>query len=341
MNKNSYGITKMRIAINGLGRIGRSILKIIFEQKESNNIEVIAINEIFEKKAIAHLLKYDSIHGTCKSDITTYKDGIIFDKKKIICISEKKLEHLPWKSLDIDIVVECSGKFSKTRDASLHIKAGAKKVLISTSSDEAVDKTVIYGINECEISKSHQIISNASCTTNCLAFLIKPLQQHFKLEYGYVNTVHAYTSDQNLMDNYNGDLRRARSAHNSIIPTTTNSVKTISNIFPNLVGRIQGMATRVPISNVSFLDFIFFSKIPASAERINNIMESFSYESKYLNIVKYIDEPLVSSDFNHTKYSCIFDSTQTKVIGNLIKVSAWYDNEWGYSARMVDVLALL
>ena len=328
----------MNIAINGLGRIGRNILRLIFEKEEYNNINIIAINDLCNNETIAHLLNYDTVHGKFKLNVSTYDNGIIIKKKNIICLSEKNIKNLPWKDMNIDVVLECSGKFNATKYSNLHIKSGAKKVLISTNGDEDVDITIVYGINHKKITSNHKIISNSSCSTNCLAFLIKPLISNFKLENGYVNTIHSFTNDQSLIDGFKNDLRRSRAANYSIIPTTTGSIKAIGKIFPKISGKIQGIATRVPTINVSFLDFVFYTKHNTNVKEINTLLKSFAKKNEYKQFVTYNELPLVSIDFNHTSYSCIFDLTQTKVIGNLIKVSAWYDNEWGYSNRMIDVL---
>ncbi|WP_338516088.1 type I glyceraldehyde-3-phosphate dehydrogenase [Candidatus Legionella polyplacis] len=320
----------IRIAINGYGRIGRCILRTIFESKKEHKFNIIAINDLTNIKTIAHLTKYDSTHGKFKYPINFNHKHLLIKNHAIIFFSEKNPINLPWKSLNIDLVFECTGLFTNKKQAKQHLLAGAKKVIISAPSNTA-DATIVYGVNHKKIKSTNNIISNASCTTNCLAILIKPLHKFIGIQKGLVNTIHSYTQDQHLIDNIHNDLCRARSATQSIIPTKTNAIKTIDLILPELSGKLDGLSMRVPTLNVSAIDLTFISKKNTCINEIHDIM----YKAKN-NILHITQEPLVSCDYNHSSASAIFDTTQTKVIKNLIKIVAWYDNEWGFSNRMID-----
>ena len=278
------------------------------------------------------------MHGTFKFDIIKHGDGFIINNQKIQSLSENNISCLPWRKLKIDIVVDCSGKVKNFNQANYHLNAGAKKVLVSSPIDEDVVKTVVFGINDQHILSSDNIISNASCTTNCLAFLLEPLDKAFVIQSGFFNTIHAYTNDQNLIDGNHKDLRRARSATNSIIPAETGASKSIFKVLPNLNGKIKGVSSRVPVSNVSFLDLIIKTEKSTTKDEVNDILQKYAESIRRNRLVHVNKIPLVSIDFNHASFSSIFDLTQTKVMSNLIKVSAWYDNEWGYSSRMIDVI---
>lgn len=320
----------IRVAISGYGRIGRCILRSIFEYKLQEKFEVVAINDCSGIKTTAHLTKYDSTHGRFASSVEINDEYIIVDGQPILITCERNPINLPWEKLAIDLVFECTGRFTDKEGAMQHISAGAKKVLISAPSKDA-DALVVYGVNHHIIKKTDKIISNASCTTNCLAPVIKPLHDAIGIQNGLLNTVHAYTKDQLLLDGNHKDLHRARAAAHSIIPTKTGATAAVGQVLPELKGKLDGFAMRVPTSNVSVIDFTFTPKRPTSVEEVNNIMRQAKNDVLHIN-----DEPLVSCDFNHHPASAIFDTTQTRVLDNLVKVVAWYDNEWGFSNRMLD-----
>lgn len=320
----------IRVAINGYGRIGRCILRSIFEYKRQNEFNIVAINDLAGIKLTSHLTRYDSTHGRFQSDVKIDGNNLIVDGHPIIVTSERNPNELPWAALDIDIVLECTGHFTKRAAAMQHINAGAKKVLISAPGEDC-DATVVFGVNHQHLQKSDQVVSNASCTTNCLAPVIKPLHEALGIEHGLLNTVHAYTKDQLLLDGSHSDLHRARSATQSIIPTKTGAAAAVGLVLPELAGKLDGFAMRVPTLNVSVIDFTFITKQATTVDKVNDIMRNAQS-----NILHVNDEPLVSCDFNHYPASAIFDTTQTKVLGNLVKVVAWYDNEWGFSNRMLD-----
>ncbi|HHL3492424.1 TPA: type I glyceraldehyde-3-phosphate dehydrogenase [Legionella pneumophila] len=320
----------IRVAINGYGRIGRCILRSIFEYNRQNEFEVVAINDLSGIDVTAHLTRYDSTHGPFRSDVSIEGNMLIVDGHGIQVIAERDPSKLPWKQLDVDIVFECTGFFTSRDTAMGHITAGAKKVLISAPA-KGVDTTVVYGVNHSVIKASDVIVSNASCTTNCLAPVVKVLNDAIGIESGLVNTVHAYTKDQMLLDGSHKDLRRARSATQSIIPTKTGAAAAVGLVLPELAGKLDGFAMRVPVLNVSVVDLTFQAKRETSVEEINDIMRKAKSRILQIN-----EDPLVSCDFNHNPASAIFDTTETKVIGNLVKVVAWYDNEWGFSNRMID-----
>ena len=327
----------MRIAINGFGRIGKLVFR-AFLERSLKNIEVVAINELGSIDSSIHLLKYDSVHGIISTNISRTKKGIKVGKNNINLYSEKDPSKLPWKSEEIDIVLECSGVFTSKEKALAHIHAGAKKVIISAPASN-VDKTIVQGVNNQELTKKHNIISNGSCTTNCLAPLAMVLDKSLGIESGFMTTIHSYTGDQRTVDQAHSDLRRARAAAESMIPTSTGAAKALSLVLPNLSGKLDGTAIRVPTPNVSLIDFTFISKKKTSAEKINSVVLKASKSKRLKNILTTNNLPLVSVDFNHNASSSIFDTTQTQVVRNkLCRVLSWYDNEWGFSNRMIDTM---
>jgi len=324
----------VRVAINGFGRIGRLCLRAIIESKR-NDIEVVAINDLGPVETNAHLLKYDSVHGVLSADVTTQTEKIVIDGKAITCTAERNPADLPWAELNIDIVYECTGIFVSKDQAQSHIDAGAKKVLISAPG-KGVDLTVVYGVNHENLTKAHKIVSNASCTTNCLAPVADVLHNVIGIEKGYMTTVHAYTGDQNTVDTLHSDLRRARAAALSMIPTSTGAAKAVGLVLPDLAGKLDGSAIRVPTPNVSMVDLTFEAKRETTVEEVNAaIVEAANGYLK--GVLGAFDAPLVSIDFNHNPNSSSFDLTQTTVMeGNLVRILSWYDNEWGFSNRMSD-----
>lgn len=320
----------IRIAINGYGRIGRCILRAIYENQLQDEFEVVAINDLSGINTTAHLTRYDSTHGRFNQDVQIDHQHLLIAGQSILITGQRDPALLPWKELNIDVVFECTGHFTSHDKAMKHIEAGAKKVLISAPGKNA-DATIVYGVNHHTLRATDIIVSNASCTTNCLAPVIKPLNEHIGIEHGLLNTVHAYTKDQMLLDGAHEDLRRARSATQSIIPTKTGAAAAVGLVLPDLVGKLDGFAMRVPTLNVSVIDFTFIAKRNTTAAEVNEIMQNAKSD-----ILHICDTPLVSCDFNHHPASAIFDITQTKVLQNLVKVVAWYDNEWGFSNRMID-----
>ena len=329
----------MKIAINGFGRIGKNITRHLIEggylQGQGGVIELVAINDLGDIKSNSHLLKYDSIHGPIANDVSFKEDKILIDNSSINFFSEKDPSKLPWNDLGVDIVFECTGFFTSKEQASSHIVAGAKKVLISAPAQNP-DKTIVYGVNHDEINADDRIISNASCTTNCLAPIAKVINDQFGIKSGLVNTVHAATNDQSLLDVSHSDLYRARAASASIIPSKTGAAKAIGLVIPELEGKLNGMATRVPVLNVSMLDFTFEAE---KDFKLNDLITSLikASENELHGILSICDLPLVSSDFNHNPASSIFDTNHIYKIGNQTKILAWYDNEWGFSKRMVEL----
>ena len=327
----------MRIAINGFGRIGKLVLR-AFLEKKIKNVEVVAINELGDIDSSYHLLKFDSVHGIIPSNITKNKYGIKAGNNNIKFFSERDPNDLPWKQLNIDIVLECSGVFTSKEKAMSHINAGAKKVIISAPASN-VDKTIVQGVNNKQLNKTHSIISNGSCTTNCLAPLAMVLNKGLGIETGFMTTIHSYTGDQKTVDQNHKDLRRARAAAESMIPTSTGAAKALSLVLPVLKGKLDGTAIRVPTPNVSLIDFTFTSKKRTSADKINTIVKKASKSKELKNILTINELPLVSVDFNHNSSSSIFDATQTYVIKDkFCRVLSWYDNEWGFSNRMIDTM---
>lgn len=332
----------IRIAINGLGRIGRCVARAIFENSEYSDIELVALNGPADIETHKHLLKYDSIHGRFSKSVEAEGRSLIIDGKKIPVFAERDPKKLPWKDLNVDVVFECTGAFTKLADASQHIEAGAKKVIISAPAKEDSVKTIVYGVNDESLSKDDKVISIGSCTTNCLAPVAKVLNDTIGIEKGFMTTVHAYTNDQNVVDSSHKDLRRARACAMSIIPTSTGAAKAIGLVLPELKGKLDGGAVRVPTANVSMVDLNFVAKRDTSAEEINSTIKAAVKESKMARALRVVEEPLVSIDFNHTSHSSCFDATQTKVMGgNFVKICSWYDNEWAFSMRMLDVAELI
>lgn len=320
----------IRVAINGYGRIGRCILRAIYEYNRQNEFNIVAINDLAGIETTAHLTRYDSTHGRFATDVQVDGNNLVIDGHPIRVIAERDPDALPWKELDVDLVFECTGHFTHRDTAMKHLHAGAKKVLISAPGKN-VDATIVYGVNHQVLQATDIIVSNASCTTNCLAPVVKPLHDALGIEHGLVNTVHAYTKDQMLLDGSHSDLRRARSATQSIIPTKTGAALAVGLVLPELEGKLDGFAMRVPTLNVSVVDLTFTSKRETTVTEVNDIMRRAKSDILHIN-----DAPLVSCDFNHYPASAVFDTTQTKVLGNLVKVVAWYDNEWGFSNRMLD-----
>ena len=328
---------KIKIGINGMGRIGRLVIRSIIERNDKN-IEIKHINNRTDLQVVSSLIKYDSIHGALNAKITNTKNQLIINKKKISYSQESNIENIKWNKYGVDIVLECTGKFNSKEKVSNHIKNGAKKVIVSAPCENA-DKTIVYGVNEKKITKNDKIISAASCTTNCLAPVADVLHKNFKIKNGFMTTIHAFTSDQRILDNSHKDPRRARSASQSIVPTSTGASKAIGEIIPSLKGKLEGIAMRVPTPNVSLIELVFCTKKDLSIEKINSAFLNFSKKNKILEITQ---EKLVSIDFNHNPASSIVDANLTSVIGkNMGKISAWYDNEWGFSNRMCDIVEYL
>ena len=327
----------IRVAINGFGRIGRNILRAKYENDKFDDIEIVAINDLGDSSINAHLLVHDTVHGKFQKSVEVKDNKILIDQKdEILVISERDPKSLPWSKLDIDVVYECTGIFVSKEKAGLHIEAGAKKVIISAPGKN-VDNTVVYGVNHETLTESHQVISNASCTTNCLATVIKNIHKTLEITNGLMTTVHAYTNGQVLTDVYHTDLRRARSATQSMIPTKTGAAAAVGLVMPDLNGKLDGFAIRVPTTNVSIVDLCFNTKKTSSLDEINNLVLQSS-ENDMKGIVGYNNLPLVSVDFNHSSFSSVFDEGLTRVSENkLYKICAWYDNEWGFSNRMLDV----
>ena len=328
---------KIKVGINGMGRIGRMIIRSIVESN-NQNIEIKHINNRTNVETCSTLLKYDSIHGKFDSKISFDEKHLIINKNKITFSQEIDLNNIDWKKYDVDYVFECTGKFNSKDELLIHLNNGAKKVIVSAPCKNA-DKTIVFGVNESELKKDDNIISAASCTTNCLAPVAHVLNESFEIEKGFMTTIHAFTSDQRILDNSHKDPRRARSASQSIIPTSTGASKTIGEIIPSLKGKIEGVAMRVPTPNVSLIELIFCTKKELTIEKINSAFQNFSKRNKILEITK---EKLVSIDFNHNPASSIIDASLTNVVGkNMGKISAWYDNEWGFSNRMCDIVEYL
>ena len=326
----------VRVGINGYGRIGRNVLRALFESKRQSEIEIVAINDLGNAETNAHLTKYDSAHGKFPGTVVVENGKMVVNGHVIQVLSERNPENLPWKKLNIDVVLECTGFFASKEKAKAHLVGGAKKVLISAPAGKDVDATIVYGVNHHLLKSSDVVVSNASCTTNCLAPLVKPLNEKIGIESGLMTTIHSYTNDQVLTDVYHTDLRRARSATQSMIPTGTGAAAAVGLVLPELNGKLDGYAVRVPTLNVSLVDLTFKASRKTSTEEISQILKSAS-ENELNGILEYNEEPLVSIDFNHNPHSSIYESSQTKVIGgDMVKVLSWYDNEWGFSNRMLD-----
>ncbi|EKD74242.1 MAG: hypothetical protein ACD_45C00022G0002 [uncultured bacterium] len=324
----------IRVAINGYGRIGRNILRAHYEAKKYPEIQIVAINDLGDVNTNAHLTRYDTTHGKFPGSVIVSGNNMIINGDEIRVVAERDPQKLPWKEMNIDLVLECTGFFTSKEKASTHLAAGAKKVLISAPAT-GVDATIVYGVNHTVLKPEHTIISNASCTTNCLAPLVKVLHEAVGVEKGLMNTVHSYTNDQALIDVYHTDLRRARAAAYSMIPTKTGAAIAVGEVLPELNGKLDGFSIRVPTINVSVIDFTFTAKRDTTVDEINKAMLSAA-EGPMKGILEINNAPLVSVDFNHNPASSIFDVSYTKVMGNLVKVLSWYDNEWGFSNRMLD-----
>jgi len=324
----------LKVGINGFGRIGRMVLRSIIETNRKD-LEIVAINNRGSNEVSSFLLKHDTIHGELKARINHSDKSIEINGKKIDMIHETEISKIDWKKYKVDVVLECTGKFNTKEKSAQHIKSGAKKVVVSAPCKNAIN--IVFGVNEKSLKSGDQVISAASCTTNCLAPVVKVLNENFGVERGFMTTIHSYTPDQRLLDNSHKDLRRSRSAPNSIIPTTTGATKSLGDVIPELKGKVEGISIRVPTPNVSLVEFVFSSSKNLTAEEINNSFLKAS-KSKLKNILDTNNEPLVSSDFNHNSHSAIVDLSLTKVVENkMAKVSAWYDNEWGFASRMCDL----
>ena len=323
----------IKIAINGYGRIGRNVLRAIHELGRSAEFDVVAINDLGDAETNAHLTQYDTAHGRFPGEVSVEGSDIVVNGDRLKVFAERDPSKLPWGDLGIDVVLECTGLFKNREKAGMHLQAGAKKVIISAPGGSDIDATVVFGVNEGVLKASDQIISNASCTTNCLAPMAKALHESVGIEKGLMTTIHAYTNDQVLTDVYHSDLRRARSATMSMIPTTTGAAKAVGLVLPALAGKLDGFAMRVPTINVSIVDLTFTAGRDTSVDEINSIMKAAADGQ----VLVYNDKPLVSIDFNHTPTSSNFDAGMTRVMeGNLVKACSWYDNEWGFSCRMLD-----
>ena len=330
----------VNVAINGFGRIGRNILRALYERPEmASQLRIVAINDLGTPEINAHLLQFDTTHGRFGASVVVEDDAMVVNGDRIAVFAERNPEDLPWGDLNIDVVFECTGIFTSRDKASAHLRAGARKVLISAPSNDA-DATIVYGVNHDVINDEAVIVSNASCTTNCLAPIVAPLNASVGVESGLMTTVHAYTNDQNLSDVYHSDLYRARSATHSMIPTKTGAAAAIGLVLPELKGRLDGLAVRVPTINVSLVDLTFFASRDTSVEEINTIMAKAAAADR-LGVLSCNTQPLVSADFNHNSFSSNFDANHTRVSGRLVKVLAWNDNEWGFSNRMLDTGCLL
>ena len=330
----------IKVAINGFGRIGRMVLRSHYESDKKHGLQFVAINDLGDAKTNAHLLKYDTAHGKFPGTVKVDGDSLVVNGDRIKVVAERDPAKLPWKSLGIDVVMECTGLFTSKAKAGAHLQAGAKKVIISAPGEKDVDRTVVYGVNHKALKESDTVISNASCTTNCLAPLVKALDDRIGVVSGLMTTIHSYTNDQVLTDVYHKDLRRARSATHNQIPTKTGAAAAVGLVLPHLNGKLDGFSIRVPTLNVSLVDLTFVAKKKTSVEEVNAAVKQAA-ETDLKGILEYSTEPLVSSDFNHNPASSVFDATITKVSdGLLAKVYSWYDNEWGFSNRMLDVAAV-
>jgi glyceraldehyde 3-phosphate dehydrogenase len=332
----------VKVAINGYGRIGRNVLRALYEAKRTGEIAIVAINDLGDANTNAHLTRHDTAHGKFPGTVAVDGDSMVVNGDRIRVLAKRNPAELPWGELGVDVVLECTGLFTSKEKASAHLKAGAKKVIISAPGGKDVDATIVYGVNHQSLKAAHTVISNASCTTNCLAPLVKPLHEKLGLVQGLMTTIHAYTNDQVLTDVYHEDLRRARSATMSMIPTKTGAAAAVGLVLPELNGKLDGFAMRVPTINVSVVDLTFTASRATTVDEVNGILKAAS-EGELKGILGYNTEPLVSVDFNHDPRSSIFDATQTRVGGGtLVKVLSWYDNEWGFSNRMLDTtLALM
>jgi glyceraldehyde 3-phosphate dehydrogenase len=330
----------IKVAINGYGRIGRNILRAHYEGGRKHDLQIVAINDLGDARINAHLTRHDTVHGPFAGSVRVDGDALVVNDDRIRVLSVRDPTQLPWAAMGVDVVHECTGLFTSKEKAGAHLRAGARKVIISAPGGKDVDATIVIGVNDAALRKEHTVISNASCTTNCLAPLVKPLHQAIGLVNGLMTTIHSYTNDQVLTDVYHEDLRRARSATQSMIPTKTGAAAAVGLVMPELAGRLDGYAIRVPTINVSIVDLSFIAARDTTVDEINRIMKAAA-EGPLRGILAYTDEPLVSVDFNHNASSSVFDATLTKVSGRLVKVSSWYDNEWGFSNRMLDATVAL
>ena len=331
----------IKVAINGYGRIGRNILRALYESGRTDQVQIVAINDLGDAKTNAHLTKYDTAHGKFPGEVSVDGDFLVVNGDRIRVCAERDPSKLPWGELGVDVVHECTGIFTSKEKASAHLKAGAKKVIISAPGGKDVDATVVYGVNHGVLKASHTVISNASCTTNCLAPLVKPLHDAIGVVNGLMTTIHAYTNDQVLTDVYHSDLRRARSATMSMIPTKTGAAAAVGLVLPELNGKLDGFAMRVPTINVSVVDLTFVAARATSTDEVDQVLREAA-AGPLKGVLAINDEPLVSIDFNHNPHSSIYESSLTKVSeGTLVKVCSWYDNEWGFSNRMLDTTVAL
>jgi glyceraldehyde 3-phosphate dehydrogenase len=326
----------LKVGINGYGRIGRNILRALYESNKRSELQIVAINDLGDAKINAHLTRHDTVHGPFRGEVKVDGDSLVVNGDRIKVLSERDPAKLPWGTLGVEVVLECTGLFTSKAKAGKHLEGGARRVVISAPGGDDVDATVCFGVNHQVLKSSHTVISNASCTTNCLAPVAKVLHESVGINSGVMTTIHSYTNDQVLTDVYHSDLRRARSATQSMIPTKTGAAAAVGLVLPELKGKLDGFAIRVPTINVSLVDLSFIARRATSVEEINKLLKAAS-DGPLKQVLGYTDEPLVSVDFNHDPHSSVFDSSLTKVIdGTLVKACAWYDNEWGFSNRMLD-----
>jgi glyceraldehyde 3-phosphate dehydrogenase len=327
----------VKVGINGYGRIGRNVLRALYEGDKRGQVQIVAINDLGDAKINAHLTRHDTVHGPFRGEVKIDGDSLLVNGDRVKVLSERDPAKLPWRSLGVDTVLECTGLFTSKAKAGKHLEGGARRVVISAPGGEDVDATICFGVNHAALKASYTVISNASCTTNCLAPLAKSLNDSVGIVSGVMTTIHSYTNDQVLTDVYHTDLRRARSATQSMIPTKTGAAAAVGLVLPELKGRLDGFAVRVPTINVSLVDLSFIARRATSVEEINRLMKAAAASGPLAGVLAYTDEPLVSVDFNHNPYSSVFDASMTKVIdGTLVKACSWYDNEWGFSNRMLD-----
>jgi glyceraldehyde 3-phosphate dehydrogenase len=327
----------IKVGINGYGRIGRNVLRALYESRRTNEVQIVALNDLGDAKTNAHLTRYDTVHGRFDGEVKVDGDAMVVNGDRIKVLAERDPAKLPWGDLGVEYVFESTGLFTSKAKASAHLKGGAKRVIISAPGGEDVDATIVYGVNHNVLKSDFTVISNASCTTNCLVPVVKVLHDKIGVVNGIMTTIHSYTNDQVLTDVYHSDLRRARSATMSQIPTKTGAAAAVGLVLPELKGKLDGYSIRVPTINVSLVDLTFTAKRPTPAEEVNKLMAAAAASGPLKGVLAYNDAPLVSSDFNHDPHSSIFDATLTKIIdGTLVKVFAWYDNEWGFSNRMID-----
>ncbi len=327
----------IKVGINGYGRIGRNVLRALYEGKRNGEVQIVALNDLGDAKTNVHLTKYDTVHGKFPGEVKVDGDSMVVNDDRIKVLAERDPAKLPWGDLGVEYVFECTGLFTSKAKASAHLKGGAKRVVISAPGGEDVDATIVYGVNHNVLKKDFTVISNASCTTNCLVPMVKVLHDKIGVVNGIMTTIHSYTNDQVLTDVYHADLRRARSATMSQIPTKTGAAAATGLVLPELKGKLDGYSIRVPTINVSLVDLTFTAKRPTTVEEVNKAMKEAAASSALKGVLAYNEAPLVSSDFNHDPHSSIFDATLTKIIdGTLVKVFSWYDNEWGFSNRMID-----